>query len=268
MTGGRMDEWEGAAGGWMGGMEGSAWRGREWWRLRHITFPQCIKGTGLSVTHTVRLGRGGGDGKERGRRRRRPRERGWGRERQREEERRSLVFLTFHFLFSPFAPSPISDVIQVTYSSQQGSLLPLPLLSFLSRPPLSPLLLSWLAECMNEQASLSPFYCGGRGWQRKPWGRRRAREEETLSDKEEREGRMRGFPWHLSRYTPTADLILYVWSCCHSLSAGTCAGERAEVPSACMVLRNATCTFSAFVWHKNFLSVTLTCFTEALEEGR
>lgn len=32
---------------------GGRGRRREGWRLRHITFPQCIKGTGLSVTHTV-----------------------------------------------------------------------------------------------------------------------------------------------------------------------------------------------------------------------
>lgn len=42
------------------------------WRLRHTTFPQCIKGTGLSVTHTVRKGgedveeaEGGRDGGDR-----------------------------------------------------------------------------------------------------------------------------------------------------------------------------------------------------------
>lgn len=67
-----------AADEWEGGMEGRVWRGREeMWRLRHITFPQCIKGTGLSVTHTVRMGRGGGV-MERGERRRRRRQRGRG----------------------------------------------------------------------------------------------------------------------------------------------------------------------------------------------
>lgn len=35
---------------------GGRGRRQEGWRLRHITFPQCIKGTGLSVTHTVRKG--------------------------------------------------------------------------------------------------------------------------------------------------------------------------------------------------------------------
>lgn len=47
----------------MRAMEGCVWRDRERWRLRHITFPQCIKGTSLSVTHTVRMGgKGVGDG--------------------------------------------------------------------------------------------------------------------------------------------------------------------------------------------------------------
>lgn len=92
--------------------------------IRHITFPQCIKGTGLSVTHTVRMGRGGGDGE---------------REREDDKEDRArqrgkrgglgffiLPFVSFSFpLFHP----PISGVIQVTYSSQRGSFPPLLLLS-------------------------------------------------------------------------------------------------------------------------------------------
>lgn len=54
----------GGSGGRMNGRDGGTRvareGGRERWRLRHITFPQCIKGTGLSVTHTVRMWRGGG----------------------------------------------------------------------------------------------------------------------------------------------------------------------------------------------------------------
>lgn len=193
--------------GWMGGSdrqmneEGIEWWGRGRWRLRHITFPQCIKGTGLSVTHTVRIGGvmgGGGDGegskrerekeREKGRGRRRQRGRGWGR-----GKRKGGVwsFFVLPYVFFPFfsiAPSLISDVIQVTYSSQGGSLppLPLPLLSFYlclpsSHPPRSA---DWLNAWMNRPLS---FYCGGgRGWHRKPWSRRRAGEEErVMSDKEE-----------------------------------------------------------------------------------
>lgn len=53
----------GGSGGRMNGRDGGTHVAREgeMWRLRHITFPQCIKGTGLSVTHTVRTVRGGGD---------------------------------------------------------------------------------------------------------------------------------------------------------------------------------------------------------------
>lgn len=46
------------------------------------------------------------------------------------------------YFFSSIAPSSISDVIQVTYSSQGGSLPPLPLLSFYL--PLPPSLLAQL----------------------------------------------------------------------------------------------------------------------------
>lgn len=124
----------------MGEMEGRVWRGREGWRLRHITFPQCIKGTGLSVTHTVGMGRGGGEGE---RERERRAEGGGDSEEEDEEERerergRGWVWSFLSYLcyfFSSIAPSSISDVIQVTYSSQGGSLPPLPLLSFYLPPP-------------------------------------------------------------------------------------------------------------------------------------
>lgn len=133
----------------MGGMEGRVWRGRERWRLRHITFPQCIKGTGLSVTHTVRMGRGGGDGEGGEREGQREEETERKRMRKREKERRGLVFFYPTFGFFSIPPSPISDVIQVTYSSQGGSLppLPLPLFSFylcLSSSLLSPHSADWL----------------------------------------------------------------------------------------------------------------------------
>lgn len=59
----------------MRAMEGCVWRDRERWRLRHITFPQCIKGTSLSVTHTVRMGGGRGLGMARERESERARER-------------------------------------------------------------------------------------------------------------------------------------------------------------------------------------------------
>lgn len=56
--------------------------------IRHVTFPQCIKGTGLSVTHTVRMGRGGGDGgEERGREGQREEEKETERKRMRKRER-------------------------------------------------------------------------------------------------------------------------------------------------------------------------------------
>lgn len=68
----------------MRAMEGCVWRDRERWRLRHITFPQCIKGTSLSVTHTVRMGGGKGVGDGEGERERESeREKGRGRRRQR-----------------------------------------------------------------------------------------------------------------------------------------------------------------------------------------
>lgn len=235
--------------GWMGGMEGSAWWGRERWRLRHITFPQCIKGTGLSVTHTVRLGRGGGDGEERRSERRAEgggegdREKGGGEEREREragKEESGLFFfcLTFHFLFFPIAPSPISDVIQVTYSSQRGSLPPLPLLSlffFLSLSLLLPLFLprcsaDWLNAWMNRP--LSFLLRWGRGWHRKPWGRRRAREEERMSDKEEREGGWESFHgiwtdihWLLIS-SVTCEAVAIVFQCMHLCGCTRRGGER------------------------------------------
>lgn len=55
-----------------GGREG----GGRW--LRHMTFPQCIEGTGLSVTHTVGVGRGGEREQEKGRGREKERRRGRG----------------------------------------------------------------------------------------------------------------------------------------------------------------------------------------------
>ena len=87
----------------MGEMEGRVWRGREGWRLRHITFPQCIKGTGLSVTHTVGMGRGGGEGE----RERERRAEGGGDseeedEEEREGERMGLVFFVLPLLFFLF----------------------------------------------------------------------------------------------------------------------------------------------------------------------
>lgn len=84
---------------------GGRGRRQEGWRLRHITFPQCIKGTGLSVTHTVRKGGGEGDGEE---------TEGGRDGGDRMEERRSL--LSYLPSFS-ILPSLMSDVIQVTYSS-------------------------------------------------------------------------------------------------------------------------------------------------------
>lgn len=149
-----------------GGANGREQRMDEWerWRLRHVTFPQCIKGTSLPVTHTVRTGRGWWreeTGKGRGRRRRRQRWRGWGRKKRR--ERRGLEFF--------FCP-------QLTGWMHEWT-------------GLSLLLLRW-----------------GRGWHRKPWGRRRAREGERseVIKKKEREEE-REFPWHLNGNTLTADLI-------------------------------------------------------------
>lgn len=69
----------------MRAMEGCVWRDRERWRLRHITFPQCIKGTSLSVTHTVRMGGEGGWG-WRGRERARERRAEGGGDRDEEDE--------------------------------------------------------------------------------------------------------------------------------------------------------------------------------------
>lgn len=112
----------------MGGTRGTrvAWEG-EMWRLRHITFPQCIKGTGLSVTHTVRMGRGGWKGE---REREKEGQREEDDEEEREEERVFFPLPLYFFLqFLSFFQPSISDVIQVTYSSHGGNLPPLPLFS-------------------------------------------------------------------------------------------------------------------------------------------
>lgn len=93
--------------------------------VRHITFPQCIKGTGLCVTHTGRTGRGRAEG-------------GGDTDEEDVEKRGMVVFFcpTFHFFFSfSSTPSPISDVVQVTYSAQGGSLLFLHLILLLLPPP-------------------------------------------------------------------------------------------------------------------------------------
>ncbi len=88
----------------MGGMEGRVWLGREKRRLRHITFPQCIKGTGLSVTHTV--GWGGVEVMERRERERRA-EGGGGGDREEEDEGEregkagSGLFLSYLSFFHP-----------------------------------------------------------------------------------------------------------------------------------------------------------------------
>lgn len=90
----------------MRAMEGCVWRDRERWRLRHITFPQCIKGTSLSVTHTVRMGgKGVGDGegeREREREGQREEETEMKRMRKRKQERRGLVFFCPTFSFFLF----------------------------------------------------------------------------------------------------------------------------------------------------------------------
>lgn len=90
---------------------------------------------------------------ERGKRERRAEGGGGGNREEEDEEERdregkegSGLFLSYLSFFFFIAPSPISDVIQVTYSSQGGSLppLPLPLISFYlclsSSLPLSSLL--------------------------------------------------------------------------------------------------------------------------------
>lgn len=110
--------------------------------VRHITSPQCIKGTGPSVTHPVRTGRAGGDG-ERGR---------WGEGAEETdggmgERRRSFCHFFFACLTFPFfwggkknlqpLPPPVGDVIQVTHSSRRGGLPPsLPLILSLPLLPL------------------------------------------------------------------------------------------------------------------------------------
>lgn len=138
--------------------------------------------------------------REKGRGRRRQRWRGWGKE-SRKGGVWSFFVLPLAFFFST-APSPISDVIQVTYSSLGGSLPRLsssiPALIFsLSLSLLPHSLLSWLTECMNEQVSLShsPFNEVGGGVTQEAVRQTRAGEEERKSDKEEREERE--FPWRL-----------------------------------------------------------------------
>lgn len=212
-----MDEWEGATGGWMGGMEGHVWWGREGWRL-YVTLRFRSASRELVCLWLILSGWGGEEVMEGEREREKMIRKS---ELDREEGGGGVwgFCLTFCFIFFSIVPSPVSDVIQVTYSSQRGSLPPLLLLSFclsLILPPSLPFSFPpRSADSLNAWMNrpLECYWGRGGGGHRKLWGRRRAREEERMSDKEESEGGCE-FPWHLSRYTLTADLILYVWSRC------------------------------------------------------
>lgn len=132
--------------------------------------------------------------REKGRRRRRQRWRGWGKE-SRKGGVWSFFVLPLAFFFST-APSPISDVIQVTYSSLGGSLPRLsssiPALIFslsLFLSSLTPCSADWLNAWMNRSLSRSPFNEVGGGVTQEAVRQTRAGEEERKSDKEEREER-------------------------------------------------------------------------------
>lgn len=129
---------------------------------------------------------------------------------------------------------------------------------------------------MNEQASLVFYLRWGRGRHRKPWGRRRAREEERMSDKEEGEG-----GWESSHG---------IWTDIHRLLISSFTCEAVAIICLCVYLCShmrllylrSVCMVQPCVihWkiHVHILcrclaqtlppSVTLACFTETMKEGR
>lgn len=184
-----MEGYGAMTGGWMNGVnkriyewerrEGCMWWSGEKWRL-YVTLRFRSASRELVCVWLIPAGWGGAKGRE-------------GQSEEETEMKRmwrrggwwSFFVLPFTFLPPPNAPSPISDVVQVTYSAQGGSLLFLHLILSLSLPPPSVFpLLSWLPECMNEWASLLLLKWGEEGLHRKLWGRR---EGERMTDKEARE---------------------------------------------------------------------------------
>lgn len=185
VKGGCMNEWRG----WR---DVCQWRGGEW-RLRHITFPQCIEGTGLSVTHTVRMGREEVMGRRK-QEREGETEKGRGRRREEEDEgeregkEESGIFWSYLSFFHHSIPHKWCNTGDLFITARKPSSSSSPLV-FNSPPP--PSILAQLTAWMHEWTGLC-VYCGGwvgGRWDRKPWGRQRGRQK-RVSDREER-GRMR-----------------------------------------------------------------------------